>query len=110
MKLADKRRRMTKKVTMNFHPNLKVLDSYYDELNKDRIQAKKLREFEAEQARLAKIKEQEDVAKFKLQMRRASKRMMPLGKLRKLGSIYKKEYFAAVREEHDEVAEQLNQG
>jgi hypothetical protein len=43
-------------------------------------------------------------------MRRASKRMMPLSKLRKLQSIYKKEYVNIVMEEHDEIGEKLEKG
>ena len=40
-------------------------------------------------------------------MRRASNRMMPIHKLQKLKSIYKKEYITAVLEEDDDVNLQL---
>jgi hypothetical protein len=42
-------------------------------------------------------------------MRRASKRMMPIHKLQKLKSIYKKEYMIAVLEEDDEVCNRLKE-
>ena len=54
--------------------------------------------------RMAKSKEIEDIHNFKMQMRRASKRNMPLKQIQKLASLYKKEYIEAVRNENDEIA------
>ena len=44
---------MTRRFTLNFHPNLMNLNSVYDEINKEAIQEKIRQKLQAEADRLA---------------------------------------------------------
>ena len=61
-----RRRRMTKRISLNFHQHFLNLAPLYQEMNREAHEASLQRAYQQEQARLAKIKEQEEVEKFKL--------------------------------------------